>query len=283
MIQSMKRATILQAIIWLLCCTGSIHATVRDTISLYFPLDVAELSARETAKLDSLVYYEVIAPAQALFIVGYADNLGSEVYNLALSESRAKNVQAYLATLGIRKTSVKMCTGKGEVKRDKEVPGGYQQDRRVDIVAAEMLYKKAVPVPAATNLDTTLVTIKVGQTMVLRNIYFYAGRHKVREESLPELEKLYTTMQAYPRLKIRIEGHVCCVPSFTDALDEETFEQALSVNRAHYIYDYLVERGIDKERLEYKGFGRTKPVVMIEKTVEDEDLNRRVEIRVLEN
>lgn len=267
-------------------CSAAKAASLPDTVSLYFRLDVAELSGESIALLDSLVYYELLSPSKTLFIVGYADNLGTDDYNLALSEKRAKNVQDYLASLGIHKTSIKLCTGKGEIKRDKEVQGGYRQDRRVDIVAAGKLVKmQEVPKqpPLTTAFDTTLTNVKVGQTLVLRNIYFYAGRHVVKEESLPELEKLYSTLVAFPKLKIRIEGHVCCVPAFTDAFDEDTFEQALSLNRAHYIYDYLVEKGIDKKRLNYIGYARTRPVVLIERTLEDEDANRRVEIRVLEN
>lgn len=267
-------------------CSMAKAASLPDTVSLYFRLDVAELSTESVAMLDSLVYYELLSPAKALFIVGYADNLGTDDYNLVLSEKRANNVQDHLASLGIRKTSVKLCTGKGEVKRDKEIQGGYRQDRRVDIVAADKPPKIAAtpkPPPVTTAVDTSLGSVKVGQTLVLRNIYFHAGRHVVKDESLPELEKLYSTLVAFPKLKIRIEGHVCCVPAFTDAFDEDTFEQALSLNRAHYIYDYLVEKGIDKRRLNYAGYARTRPVVLIERTLEDEDANRRVEIRVLEN
>lgn len=260
-----------------------------DTLQLYFRLNEAALSQQATAVLDSLVYYEILTPDKSLFIIGYADNLGAEDYNLELSEERAENVRQYLAGLGINKTNVQLCTGKGEVNRVQEIAGGYRQDRRVDIVTADRPVKKQAvaqtsqPSPPAPGIDSTLTRARVGQTLVLRKIYFYAGRHVVRDESLPELERLYAALKAFPKLKIRIEGHVCCVPPFADALDEDTFEKTLSVNRARYIYDYLIDKGIDKDRLSYEGYGRTRPVVRIERTLEDEDLNRRVEIRVMEN
>jgi outer membrane protein OmpA-like peptidoglycan-associated protein len=290
----MKRIFKIQLLILGLVLGSSLAGAVPlpDTVRLYFKLDVAELSKESVAMLDSLVYYELLPPSRSLFIIGYADNLGGDDYNLELSGKRAKNVQDYLAGLGIRKTSVKLCTGKGEVRRDKEIQGGYRQDRRVDIVAVGKQPINAVepvkqptipPVLLTGDIDTSLASIKVGQTLVLRNIYFYAGRHVVKEESMTELLKLYSTLVKYPKLRIGIEGHVCCVPNFTDAFDEDTFEQSLSLNRAKYIYEYLVEKGIRKDRLSYKGFGRTHPIVAIERTLEDEDANRRVEIRVMEN
>lgn len=263
-----------------------------DTTRLYFQLGDPGLTRQAGATIDSLVYNELLTPDKELIIVGYADYLGSEDANLKLSENRAKNVQAYLSGLGIRKTNIKLVEGKGEIKRETETATGYAADRRVDIVLAERLKKVStptttktttVPKPKTTEPPTTLTAIPVGQTLVLRNIYFHAGRHIVKQESVPELDKLYDALFENPKLKIQIEGHVCCVPQFADALDEDTFEQMLSVNRAKYIYNYLVYKGIEKSRMSYVGFGRRRPVVPVEKTLEDEDLNRRVEIRVVEN
>ena len=125
------------------------------------------------------------------------------------------------------------------------------------------------------------IDVPAGQTFVLEKIYFFAGRHVVKPESLAELDKLYNALAANEKLTIQIEGHVCCVRNAPDALDEDTHELALSTNRAKYIYHYLIEKGIDEKRLRYRGFGRTRPVVIRELSAEDEDRNRRVEVRVL--
>jgi outer membrane protein OmpA-like peptidoglycan-associated protein len=49
-----------------------------------------------------------------------------------------------------------------------------------------------------------------------------------------------------------------------------------------YINYYLVKRGIDSKRLQYEGYGRSRPVVRQEKSMADENKNRRVEIRIIE-
>ncbi len=123
---------------------------------------------------------------------------------------------------------------------------------------------------------------KKGETIVLENIYFYPESHLVREKSVDELQKLFNVLDANPKLRIRIEGHVCCVTDVDDAYDIDSQDNHLSLNRAKYIYDYLVANGIDADRLTYIGFGRSRPVVPVELNEADANKNRRVEIRILD-
>ena len=82
-------------------------------------------------------------------------------------------------------------------------------------------------------------------------------------------------MQENPKLKIKIEGHVCCLP------DNYTY-YSLSENRARAVLDYLLDNGIDLSRMQYEGFGSSRKAVKPERTPEDQQKNRRVEIRILE-
>ena len=121
-----------------------------------------------------------------------------------------------------------------------------------------------------------------GEALVLDKIYFYAGRHVWKDESRGTLEALYDALSASPKIKVRIEGHVCCVsPGVPDALDDDTHNMELSMMRAKAIRDYLVGRGIAPERLQFTGFGHRHPVVMPELTEDVADRNRRVEVRII--
>jgi flagellar motor protein MotB len=83
-------------------------------------------------------------------------------------------------------------------------------------------------------------------------------------------------MQDYPKLKIEIQGHICCQIS-KDIND-------VSTARAKSIYYFLIQNKIDRKRMKYKGYGVTKPIHKIpEKNSQEEDENRRVEILILEN
>ncbi|HXS35806.1 MAG TPA: OmpA family protein [Flavipsychrobacter sp.] len=276
-----------------------------DSIKLYFDLNVRTLSKQAQAKIDSEIYYNRIIPGKNLFIVGYADYLGSERYNNGLSEARAKNVADYLENYGISQENIKVCIGKGEVKRNvPHDPSGFPLDRRVDIViqkahdipasAIKKTQPSSIPVkhdtvatmekkPVRSNDITDIKDYKPGDVFIMKNIYFLPQRHTIRPESLPELEKLYKVLEQNENLKVKIEGHVCCIFNFPDAYDMDNGDSNLSVNRAKFIYDYLVKKGIDPDRLKYAGYGHSRPIVPVEKTEEDANKNRRVEIRVLEN
>lgn len=295
-----NRVKILLAITLLLCVNNWCLAN-SDTTKIYFRLDNPALEPSSIHALDSLLYADVINSSQELLIIGYADHLGSNEYNDVLSAQRANNVKAYLQSMGIAEKNITLVTGRGEVPRDVELPDGYATDRRVDIVI--LSGKPKQPTPAVqrkvqtpvkviqsqdalrfnSNVDLDSIQFRVGQLFVLDRIFFHTGRHVVVDESLPEMERLYKVMDDNPTLVINIEGHVCCVHPSVDALDLDTGELKLSVNRAKFIYDYLVKKGIEQERLSYEGFGKTKPLRINEFIQEDQDMNKRVEIRVLKN
>ncbi len=266
-----------------------LHAATPDTIHIHFDLDKDELRIAEKALLDGMVYEDSISDRKEILIVGYADYLGSEQYNIDLSERRARAIQRHLVSLNIPSENIKMVVGKGEIPRNKQQVGGYATDRRVDVIISDKKKIKVAvnkpvsnpQIPSGTN--RRLTDLSVGQSIRLKNINFLMGRHVLTPSSIPTLEDLFKTLQDNPTLKIQIEGHVCCVPlSAYDAEDEDTFEPKLSENRAKYIFDYLVSKGIDRSRMQYKGFGRTKPLIYPETTTADEEQNRRVEIRIIE-
>lgn len=276
------------------CFAGS------DTTRVYFRLDNPSLEPEAILKIDSLLYTDVINSSQQLLIIGYADHLGTNAYNDALSEERANNVRNYLQSMGIPEKNITLVTGKGEVPRDVELPEGYAADRRVDIVILtgktkppvvaikkKIVELKVIQSRDAVRLNTMTdfdsIEFAVGQLFVLDRIFFHTGRHVVVDESLPEMERLYKVLDENPTLVINIEGHVCCVHPSVDALDLDTGELKLSVNRAKFIYEYLVKRGIESGRLSYEGFGKKRPLKVQEFTQEDQDMNKRVEIRVLKN
>ena len=269
-----------------------------DTVSVYFPLAKSALTSEARERLDDAIYKGVLSDETPLSIIGYTDELGGDDYNLTLSRQRALAVKAYLVQSGFREAQITLLTGKGEREaRPAQGPEGRLDDRRVDIVPAGMAKRpkqtlaEAKPQwrPVATAPPgmrkpsiTDLSTLSEGQTIVLDKIYFIAGRHVWRDNSKPTLETLYDALAQYPNVRIRIEGHVCCVsPGVPDAIDDDTHRMELSLTRARAIRDYLVERGIASERLQCAGFGHSHPVVMPELTEDIADRNRRVEVRII--
>ena len=265
-----------------------------DTFKLYFDIGIATLNNGIENKIDALIYNDKIISGSKVMIVGYADFLGSEGRNKDLSMKRAENVKKYLVKYGLNPDDITLCEGKGKVERngvkDKD---GFPSDRRVDIVMNNRTRKKAPATkPKPQLLKDTIARVanieeinhlKAGAVFLLKNVYFPSDRHTIMPDSYETLEKLFQVLQANPNLKISIEGHVCCIKNAPDALDIETNEPTLSVNRAKEIYNYLIGRGIDAKRLKYSGFGRSRPIVPVEITDEDREKNRRVEVRIIDN
>ena len=266
-----------------------------DTFKLYFDIGIATLNSTIENKIDVLTYNDKIISGSKIMIVGYADFLGTEGRNRNLSIKRAENVKNYLVKYGLNPDDITLCEGKGEVERaGVKNKDGFPSDRRVDIVVNNRVRKATntakikPPLKKDTSVQHPITNIeeishlKTGSVFLLRNVYFPPDRHTIMRQSYETLEKLFQVLEANPNLKISIEGHVCCIKNAPDALDIETNEPTLSVNRAKEIYNYLIARGIDATRLKYSGFGRSKPIVQDEITDEDREKNRRVEIRIID-
>lgn len=122
--------------------------------------------------------------------------------------------------------------------------------------------------------DIRLKRVEVGTTIVLRNIFFDTGSASLRPESYAELGVLYKLLEDNPRIKIEISGH-------TDNVGSAALNQRLSQDRAKAVVNFLTERGIDSERLTFKGYGFSRPVATND-TPEGRQLNRRTEFEIIE-
>lgn len=139
---------------------------------------------------------------------------------------------------------------------------------------------ESVETPSTADLSA-LGTLNVGESLVLEGLNFQPGKHRILNEAKPVLKKLLTIMQENPTLQIEIQGHICCgKKGGEDGIDDETHKFNLSWTRAQFVYDYLIEHGIDKSRLTYKGYAMSQPLVYPEKTIQDQIKNRRVEVLI---
>ncbi len=123
-----------------------------------------------------------------------------------------------------------------------------------------------------------LKQLKVGNKIVLKNIFFDLDKATLRPESTAELNRLIKLMTDVPSLRIELGGH-------TDSRGSDTYNQQLSEKRAKAVVDYLTSNGIDAKRLEWAGYGETQLVNGCSNGVQCSDEqhqeNRRTEFKVL--
>ncbi|MEJ5287479.1 MAG: Outer membrane lipoprotein omp16 precursor [Candidatus Kapaibacterium sp.] len=104
----------------------------------------------------------------------------------------------------------------------------------------------------------------------LNNIFFDFDKYDLKPESFLELDRVVKILNENPNFNIHIEGH-------TDSIGTEEYNLQLSRKRAEAVRNYLVSKGIARERITIFGFGASMPVATNE-TEEGRALNRRVEI-----
>ena len=122
--------------------------------------------------------------------------------------------------------------------------------------------------------DIPLQPIKVGERIILRNVFFEYNKHDLKTESRVELNKVVKLMNENPSLVIELSGH-------TDNTGTAEYNQTLSENRALSVRHYLVEHGIDGNRITCKGYGLTMPLATND-TEEGRAINRRTELKILQ-
>jgi outer membrane protein OmpA-like peptidoglycan-associated protein/tetratricopeptide (TPR) repeat protein len=122
-------------------------------------------------------------------------------------------------------------------------------------------------------LNIKLQQPKPGEKVVLRNIFFDVNKFDLKPESTPELTRLVALLKNQPTLKIEISGH-------TDSSGDKKANQLLSENRAKSVKDFLVQNGIQADRITYKGYGDARPVASNE-SEEGRAQNRRTEFTIL--
>lgn len=115
--------------------------------------------------------------------------------------------------------------------------------------------------------------LTTGMTIRMEQLYFPADSSTITKSSIPVLNEVYDFLNANPRVAVEIGGHTNGTPS-------HEYCDKLSTERAKAIVDYLVEKGIARKRLQYKGYGKRKPVDT-NKTAAGRKKNQRVEIKIL--
>jgi outer membrane protein OmpA-like peptidoglycan-associated protein/WD40 repeat protein len=130
--------------------------------------------------------------------------------------------------------------------------------------------------------DTVLVLdrIELNKIFVLDNIYYNYDKADIRSDAAKELDKLVQMLVDNPEIKIELSSH-------TDSVDTESYNLDLSQRRAQSAVNYIVQHGIDPDRLVAKGYGESRPIARNTNPDGSDNSagrqrNRRTEFKILE-
>ena len=136
-------------------------------------------------------------------------------------------------------------------------------------------------IPGLRSLDEALGAtgpLATGERLGVRGgALFEYNKADLLQQAIDDLRKLGEIIQRNPRATFMIEGH-------TDAFGDPTYNDQLSQRRADAVKAWLVANmAIPPERIQTKGFGRTKLIVPADRSIEEQAPNRRVEIVIKTN
>lgn len=178
------------------------------------------------------------------------------------------------------------------VKNDFTTPGYYffNLEQGFDyFISVKDYNKKEKKLPFTTKnitrsdtivLDAIFVNTLPEQSFIVKNIYYEFAKSELTTEAKKTIDNtIFKILQAYPDIIIEISSH-------TDSIDTEEFNMKLSQARAQSVVDYLINKGIESERLVAKGYGKNFPIAPNSNpdgsdNPEGRQKNRRTEFKVI--
>ena len=133
---------------------------------------------------------------------------------------------------------------------------------------------RAIESPVLPGKDIYLTPIQIGTTVRIDRIYFDFDKAILQPVSFKELDKVVKFMKDNPTVVIEIGGH-------TDSKGTDSYNLNLSQERSESVRTYIIEHGIDPDRITAHGYGESQPETT-NNTEAGRAVNRRVVFTILE-
>jgi len=115
--------------------------------------------------------------------------------------------------------------------------------------------------------------ISIGQTLQINQLFFTADSSVINPESYAVLDEIYDFLSKNNDVVIEIGGH-------TNSIPPPEYCDRLSTARAKNVAEYLKEKGIIADQVQYKGYGKRVPIASNE-TAAGRLKNQRVELKII--
>lgn len=151
-------------------------------------------------------------------------------------------------------------------KKKKKDPTVYVRPKKEESTETTVFKK-----PKILNLDRG--NMELGKLIKLEKLYFAADTSKINVESFQVLNEIYDFLDKYNEITVEVGGHtnsVCRPESYCDDLSND---------RAKAVANYLIKKGIEDERVTFKGYGKQKPIAT-NATPSGRKKNQRVQIMI---
>jgi outer membrane protein OmpA-like peptidoglycan-associated protein len=264
----------------------------QEQFSVFFDSNKFEATKLETKKLQD--WMSSNKDVKIVAINGYTDEDGSNGFNDTLASKRVNfvfnqvkdkiKIREDFKTRSLgenfnqsknkaenRKVTLYYILAK-DLARENEILG--IQPKVVEPQEIIPIEEEAMNFPGNATLLDKIQLAQKGTLIRLNDVNFYVNTFAIMPTSKRAIDELILVMNEFPKLKIEIQGHICCVNKDS---------KNLSLERARQVKRILMSEGISERRVQVKGFGVSKPKFPIpEKSEFEAAKNRRVEIMILD-
>jgi len=128
-----------------------------------------------------------------------------------------------------------------------------------------------------SQLNSVLATSETARGLIVNmsDVLFDTGRYTLKPNTQLSLAKVAGILQAYPGLKLQVEG-------YTDSVGSDDYNQKLSENRADAVRNFLMTQGVAQDSITSTGYGKANPVAD-NSSATGRAKNRRVQLVVSGN
>ncbi len=230
-------------------------------LDIQFEIDQDDIQREVKEKLAVLATFMKKYPDNSAVIEGHTDDVGTDTYNMKLSQRRADRVVDYLVRMHGIAPSRLTAVGYGETRplADNASEEGKRQNRRIDAV-----------IGCVTDI-AGLRVVPARITMALL-IEFDRNQAEVKAEYSGDLRKVADFMKENPTVTATVEGHTGNLQGTPELAME------ISQRRAQNVANSLADNfGVARSRLAAEGFGQTRRFAY-NTSLEGQQENRRVNV-----
>jgi len=228
------------------------------SLDIEFDINKADIRPQYHDEVSKVGNFMTKYPTTTAVIEGYSDEVGSDDYNMQLSQRRAESVvKSLVDKFGIDPARLS-AKGYGKTRpiTDNSSDAERQKNRRIVAVIDCVLDVKELAAPP----ERLCISLKME---------FATDSAEIQSRYYDEVSKVGEYMKKYPTTTALIEGH-------TDNVGGSELNMKLSQKRAENVVNYLAENfGIDRSRLSAKGYGSTRRIAY-NSTPEGRQKNRRI-------
>jgi len=223
----------------------------------------ATVLAKDQAQAQAAMSQADAAQSQAVAAQSQADAAQSQAQaDAAQSQAQQAQMQAQQAQAAKEQADAARALAEQQAADAKAKAAEASKD-------ADMVREKL-----RIQLNSVLATSETARGLIVNmsDVLFDTGKYTLKSSAQISLAKVAGILQAYPGLKVQVEG-------YTDSTGTAAFNQTLSQNRAAAVRDFLVSQGVSQNNITSAGFGENDPVAD-NATVSGRAQNRRVNMVV---